>query len=147
MNVSSRPIRISRSASHELLARAGAGAQHELRRRRLELEDRAAVGPRELDRAGDDRRQHLVEVEARADRLADLAERAQLVDRARELLAALLELLEQLHVLDRDRALGRERRDELDRPVVERVDVARATARSPRRRGRSASIGTPSIVR
>ena len=62
------------------------------RRRRVELEDRAALRARELDGAGDDRRQHLVDVEARAHGLADLAERAQLVDRAGELALALLEL-------------------------------------------------------
>ena len=72
---------------------------------------------------GDDRRQHLVEVEARADGLADLAERPQLVDRAREVAPALLERLEELHVLDRDRALRGEGGDQGDRLVVERLDL------------------------
>ena len=123
MNVSSSPIRISRSASTSSVARAGAGAQHELARRRLELEDRTAVRSRELGRAGDDRRQHLVEIEARADRLADLAERAQLVDGLRELPLRCSSSWNSSHVLDRDHALRGERRHKLDRPVVERVDL------------------------
>ena len=49
----------------------------------LELEDRAAVGARELAARVTIVVEHLVEVEARAHRLADLAERAQLLDRAR----------------------------------------------------------------
>ncbi len=106
----------------QLVARAGARAQHELLGIRLELEDRAAVRSRELGRARDDRRQDLVEIEGRAHRLADLAERAELVDRSRQLRAALLELLEELDVPDRDRTLGRERRDELDPLLVERID-------------------------
>ena len=66
----------------ELPARADARAQHELAGRPVELEDRSAVGAGQLDRSRHDRREHLVEVEARADRLADLAERAQLLHRA-----------------------------------------------------------------
>ena len=89
----------------------------------VELEDRAAVGVGQAHRLGDDRRQHLVEVAARADGVADLPERPQLVDRAREVAPALLELLEELHVLDRDRALRGEGRGEADRLVVERLDL------------------------
>ena len=74
-------------------------------------------------RLGDDRRQHLVEVAARADGVADLPEGPQLVDRAREVAPALLERLEELHVLDRDRALRGEGVGEGDRLVVERLDL------------------------
>ncbi len=106
----------------ECRARAMARAQRELAGRLLELEDRAAVRTRKLDRARDDRREHLIDVEARVDRLADLAERAQLVDRAAQLRAARGQLVEQLHVLDRDRALCGERRHQADRPLAERLD-------------------------
>ena len=89
----------------------------------VELEDRAAVGVGQAHRLGDDRRQHLVEVAARADGVADLPEGPQLVDRAREVAPALLERLEELHVLDRDRALRGEGVGEGDRLVVERLDL------------------------
>ena len=56
------------------------------------LHDRAAVGPGELDRVHGDGRQHVVDVEARAHRLADLAQRLELLDLAGELGAARLEL-------------------------------------------------------
>ena len=64
--------------------------------------------------------EHVVDVKAGADGLADLAERAQLADRGGEVMLALLERPEQLHVLDRERALRRERREDLHRAVVER---------------------------
>ena len=68
----------------ELRARADARPHLERPRLRVELEDRSAIGSGEPHRLGDDRRQHLVEVAARADGVADLSERPQLVDRARE---------------------------------------------------------------
>ena len=80
------------------------------------LEDRSAFGPRKLHRPRDDRGQHLVEIEGRRDRLADLAQGTQLLRRTSQ-------LLEKLHVLDRDRRLGGERGEELDRPVAERIDL------------------------
>ena len=55
--------------------------------------------------------------------MADLPERPQLVDRAREVAPALLERLEELHVLDRDRALRGEGVGEGDRLVVEQLDL------------------------
>ena len=93
-----------------------AGTQLEAPIRLVVLEDRATLGPRELRRLRDDRVEDLVEVETRRDGLADLAERAQLLRGAGE-------LLEQLDVLDRDRRLRGERRQELDRPVAERIDL------------------------
>ena len=44
------------------------------------LVDHAAVRPGKLDRMRDDRREHLLKVQARADCLADLAERLKLAD-------------------------------------------------------------------
>jgi hypothetical protein len=53
-------------------------------RLRIELEDRAAVGVGQAHRLRDDRRQHLVEVAARADGVADLPEaRSSSTERAR----------------------------------------------------------------
>ena len=100
----------------ELGLGAEAGADLEQLRLLVELEDRAALGAGELHGAGHDRRQHLVEVEARGHGLADLAERAQLVDGPGH-------VVEELHVADRDRRLRRERGQELDRAVAERLDV------------------------
>ena len=56
----------------------------------LELVDDPAVAAGELDRTGDDR----LEVERGADRLANLAERPQLADRARQVPRPRLQLLE-----------------------------------------------------
>src|ERR1700704_4748673 len=50
------------------------------------LHDRSAVGSGELYCVADDPIQDLVEIEARADRLADLPERYQLIDLALQLL-------------------------------------------------------------
>src|SRR5215469_16691419 len=86
----------------------------------LELVDDSAVAARELDRTADDRLEHGLQVEGRADRLADLAQRPELADRARELARASLQLLEEAHVLDGDRRLVGERRDKPDLSVGER---------------------------
>src|SRR3954469_4686205 len=107
----------------ERLARSDAGPYLERPGLRVELEDRSAVGPGEPHRLGDDRRQHLVEVAARADRVADLSQGPELVDRAREVLPALLERLEELDVLYRDRALRGEGVGQRDRLVVEWLDL------------------------
>ena len=53
-----------------------------------------------------------VDVEAGADRLADLAQRLELVDLARQLGAARLQLLHELDAVDRHRRLTGERRDD-----------------------------------
>ena len=90
----------------------------------VELEDRAPFGSGQLDRPRHDGREHLLQVDAGADRLAGLTQRLQLAHRLRELAAAILQLHEQLHVLDRDRALLREGRDQRDRAIIERLDLA-----------------------
>ena len=55
-----------------------------------------------------------MQVERGADRLGDLAEGAQLLDRLRKLARARLHLVEQPHVLDRDHRLVGEGGDQLD---------------------------------
>ena len=71
------------------------------------------------------RLQHLVEVEARADRLADLAERLELLDLAGQLGAPRLQRAHQLDLAQRDRRLGRELVEQPRSPVVERRDLVR----------------------
>ncbi len=76
--------------------------------------DRAAVGPGELIRAGDDRVEHRVEVERRADRAADLAQRRELLHRARQLGRPRPSSCEQPDVLDGDDRLVGESFEEHD---------------------------------
>ena len=78
------------------------------------LEDDAAVQPRELDGARDDGREHRLQVERRADGLADLAERGELAHGAGELGRARLQLAEQARVLDGDDRLVGERLEQRD---------------------------------
>jgi hypothetical protein len=106
----------------QLRARAVAGAQPEAPGRGVELEDRATLSPRQLDGARHNRREYLLKVERRADRLARLAQGMQLFHRLAELPLAPLELLEELDVLYRDSALGGERGSEVYRPLVEGLD-------------------------
>ena len=58
----------------------------------VEDEDGAGIGAGQLDGLGDDRVEHRLQVERGVHRLADLAERAQLLDRLRELAGAQLDL-------------------------------------------------------
>ena len=82
----------------QFLAHAVGGAQPEFLRQLIEHVDGAGFGVGELDGLGDDGRKHLLEVERRVDRLRDLAERAQLADRLRQLAGALLDLVLQVGV-------------------------------------------------
>src|SRR5262249_32488906 len=84
------------------------------------LKDRAAVGPDEVVGARDDRGEDDIDVERRAAGLADLAEPAQLADRARELGRAFLQLCEEPHILDGDDGLVGKGSHECDLAVGER---------------------------
>jgi hypothetical protein len=88
--------------------------------RLLELVDRGPVGPGELVGAGGDGGQHRLQVERGADGLADFAKGFELLHRPRELAGALLQLLEQADILDRDDGLRGEGLQELDLPVSKR---------------------------
>ena len=94
--------------------------------------DRAGLGAGKLRRLGDDGVEHGLQIERRVDRLGDLAERAQLLDRLRELARARLHLVEQPHVLDRDHRLVGEGGDQLDLLVGEAVALFGASGRSRR---------------
>ena len=90
------------------------GPQVKTLRGLLELVHDPAVAAGELDRAGDDRLEHGLEVERGADGLADLAEGLELADRARQLAGPRFQLLEEADVLDGDHRLlgeGLEERD------------------------------------
>ena len=86
------------------------------------LHERPAVGAGELDGVLDDRREHLVRVERRADRLPDLGQGLHLVDLARELGRACLEHRGELDVAQGERRLLRERRQQGAGVLVERLD-------------------------
>ena len=86
------------------------------------LEDGAPVGLGELHGVGDDRGQDLVRIEARAHRLADAAERLELVDLARELvLPAFAAPAPRSTLRMAIAACAGERRQHLDRPVGRRA--------------------------
>ena len=88
------------------------------------LEDRAAVRARELDGAADDRGEDGVEIERGADGAPDVAERGELIDGARELVRARLQLGQQARVLDRDHRLIGEGLEERDLVVGEPAGLA-----------------------
>src|SRR5262249_5164838 len=73
---------------------------HELFRTLVVLERRAPVEPRDLHRPRDNGGERCLEVERRADRLSDLAERGELAHRALQLGGARLQLAEETRVLD-----------------------------------------------
>ena len=87
------------------------------------LHDRAAVGAGQPDGVRDDGLEHLVEVEAGADDLADLAQRLELDDLGGELTAARLEGPQQLDLAERDGALDAELVEPAELVLVERRDV------------------------
>ena len=86
---------------------------------RVVLHDRAAVGAGEPYGAAHDLGEDLLEVQARADRVADLAQHLELGDLAGELLAAGAQRRDELDLAQDDRRLGRERADEVDLALVE----------------------------
>ena len=63
--------------------------------------------------------EHSFEIERRVHRLATLAERAQLLDRAAKFIGALAQFVKQPRILDGDNGLGGEGRDQLDLLVGE----------------------------
>src|SRR5262249_41346502 len=63
------------------------------------LVDHAGIGARQLRGSRDDRAEHGLKIQRRTDRLTDLAEGPKLTHRARQVLSASFELLEQPYVL------------------------------------------------
>ena len=69
------------------------GAQEKLFGGFVVFVNRPAVGAAQLDRVGDDSRQHGFEIQSRADRLADFAEGSELAYRAGQFVGALVPIL------------------------------------------------------
>ena len=69
----------------QLFARPERSANRELLRLRVEVEDGAAFGPGQLHGMGNDGREHLVQIEARIDGVADIVQALHLLDRVSEL--------------------------------------------------------------
>jgi hypothetical protein len=88
--------------------------QSKLRVRLVILPDVAAGRASEPIRPHDDGLQHRLEVQRRADRAADLAERRELLHRVHQLGRPRSQLLEQTDVLDGDHCLVGERLEQLD---------------------------------
>ena len=87
------------------------------------LVDRAPVGAGELTGARDDRVEHRLDVQRRADGAADLAQRRELLHRARQLGRPLPQLVEQADVLDGDHRLVGERLEKRDLLGREGMDL------------------------
>ncbi len=107
---------------HRLVEVVG-GAEVELPGPLVVLPDGAPVGAGELVGPRDDRAEHGIEVEGRAEGLADLAEGLELPDRSGELAGARLQLGQQARVLDGDGRLVGEGLHQRDLAVGERADL------------------------
>src|SRR5262245_44222812 len=88
--------------------------QSELTRGLVVLVDDAAARPRELDGATNNSGKHGLEIECGADSPADLPERRESLNRARQLGGPGLQFPEQAYVLDGDDGLVGERLDHFD---------------------------------
>ena len=123
------------------------GAQEKLFGGLVVFVNRPAVGAAQLDRMGNDSRQHGFEIERGADRLADFAERFELAYRACQFVGSLIQFFKQAHVLDGDDGLVGEGFEKRDLLFGERTNFGSANARSRRSESPSRSSGVASIVR
>ena len=133
--------RRSAQSVDQLVRQPVRGMQVELLSHFVVLVDRPAIHASELRRASDDRGQHGLQVERRADRLADVAQRSQFIHRLRQIAGAHLQFLEQPNVLDRDHGLVRERLQQGDQLVWERSGVRAGRRRCHRSDCRHAAAG------
>ena len=90
------------------------GAQEKLFRLLVVFVNRPAVGAAQLDRMGNDSRQHGFKVESGADRLTDFAEGFELAHRACQFVGSLIQFFKQPNVLDGDHGLVGKGFEELD---------------------------------
>ena len=109
------------------------GPQQKLFRLLVVFVNRPAVGAAQLDRMGNDSRQHGFEVERRAYGLTDFAEGFELAHRARQFVGSLIQFFEQAHVLDRDNRLVGKGLQEFDLFFSERPDLGAANVNSTNR--------------
>ena len=131
------------------------GAQQKLFGLFVVLVNRPAVGAAQLDRVGDNSRQHGFKVERRAYDLTDFAEGFELAHRARQFVGSLIQFFKQPHVLDGDDGLVGEgfkqfdlRRGEGAHLGTTRVSIPmnspcrrRGTAKKVRKRPKEPNIG------
>src|SRR5215813_13273556 len=97
-------------------------AEKELFRLLVVFVNRPAVGPAQLDRMGNDSRQHGFEVERGADRLTHLSQRFQFSNRPSQLVGSRLKLLEKADVLNSDHGLVSEGSHEIDLLIRKTID-------------------------
>src|SRR5690349_3349398 len=98
------------------------GTQEELFGGLVIFVNRPAIRPTQLDCVGDDARQYGFDIQSRADRLADFAERFELTDRSRQRIRPLFQLLEQSNVLNGNYGLIGKRFQQCDLFLTERTD-------------------------
>ena len=122
--------RIGAERSDEFLFHVIGGAQVKLFGGLVVFVNRSAVGAAQLDRMGDDSRQHGFEVESGADYLADFAEGFELAYRACQFVGSLIQFFEQAHVLDGDNGLIGEGFEELDLRRIKRMYVVATRVQS-----------------
>ena len=109
------------------------GAQEKLFRLLVVFVNRPAVGAAQLDRVGNDARQHGFEIESRADRLTDFAEGFELAHRACQFVGSLIQFFKQPHVLDGDHGLVGKGFEESDLLFREWTNFCSADQDSPDR--------------
>ena len=118
-----------RNAVDEFFFHMIGGAEVKLFRGLVIFVNRPAVGAAQLDRMGDDSRQHRFEVERGADYLADFAEGFELAYRTGQFVGSLIQFFEQPDVLDGDHRLIGEGFKQLDlRRVKGRTSMRRAAS-------------------
>ena len=93
---------------------AEARPEVKLLRRFVELVDNTPAGSGELHRVANDGAEHSLEIESRADGLANFAQRFQFPNRPRQLAGPRLQFLKQSYILNRDHCLVGESFEELD---------------------------------
>lgn len=106
----------------DLGCRPGCGSDAEQSAVGVVVDERPAIGSGQLDRVGDDELEHLVRIEARAHRVADLREGLELLHSASQLGGPRRQGSEQLDVADGQRPLRRERGEQRVRSLVEGRD-------------------------
>ena len=123
-----RPKRLNHLLFHTV-----AGSQMKLLRGLIVLVNNSTISSGELDRMANDRAEHSLEVESRADRLADFSQRFQFSDRSRQFARPRLQFLEQADVLDGDDRLVGEGLEQRDLLFCRRDGLPCGESESPRR--------------
>ena len=124
-------IGVARSASTNSSSIRWLALKMKLFRSLIVLVDHTAIGSGELDRVAHDGAEHGLEIQSRADRLADFAQRFQFPNRPRQLARPRLQFLEQPHVLDGDHCLVGEGFEQLDLFVGERSNLRSTNQNTP----------------